>query len=123
MNMARVAQVAHILLRIVAGFLMLQHGGQKLFGWFGGAGGAPGGSVQLMSVMGIGGIIEFFGGTAVALGLATRMAAFLLSGEMAVAYFTAHQSHGTWPIQNHGELAVLYSLRVPIFRGCRWRRE
>ena len=108
MNMARVTLMTHALLRIVAGLMILQHGGQKLFGWFGGSGGPSGGTVQLMSLMGLGGIIEFFGGVMVALGLGTRLAAFLLSGEMAVAYFTAHQPHGTWPIQNHGEPAVLY---------------
>jgi putative oxidoreductase len=61
-----------------------------------------------MSQMGLAGILEFFGGIAIVLGLLTRPVAFVLSGEMAVAYFQAHQPHGFWPIQNHGESAVLY---------------
>jgi putative oxidoreductase len=59
--------------------------------------------------MGVAGVLEFFGGAAILLGLFTRPVAFLLSGELAIAYFLAHQSHGAWPIQNHGESAVLYS--------------
>src|SRR5204863_5444831 len=82
------------------------HGGQKLFGWFGGPGG-HGGTVHLASLMGVAGIIEFAGGVLVLLGLFTRPAAFILSREMAVAYFTSHLPHGSWPIQNHGEPAVL----------------
>src|SRR5207244_1463492 len=82
------------------------HGGQKLFGWFGGFG-APGATAPLMSMMGLAGVLEFFGGLAVALGLLTRPIAFILSGEMAVAYWMAHAPHGAWPIVNHGEPAVL----------------
>jgi putative oxidoreductase len=52
-------------------------------------------------------MLEFYGGTAIVLGLMTRPIAFLLSGEMAVAYFMAHQPKGLWPVQNHGEPAVL----------------
>jgi putative oxidoreductase len=108
MKMTRAIQITHVLLRVVAGVLIAQHGGQKLFGWLGGVDGA-GATVPLMSQMGLAGILEFFGGIAIVLGLFTRPVAFLLSGELAVAYFQAHQAHGTWPIQNHGELAVLYS--------------
>ena len=107
--MNRAQQTTHVLLRIVAGFLFMHHGGQKLFGWFGGVGGTPGATVQLVSLMGLAAVLEFGGGIAIVLGLLTRPVAFLLSGEMAVAYFMGHQPHGTWPIQNHGELAVLYS--------------
>jgi putative oxidoreductase len=102
-------EATHVMLRIVAGFLFLHHGGQKLFGWFGGSGGDPGGTVALMSLMGLAGVLEFYGGIAIVLGLFTRPVALLLSGQMAVAYFKSHQSRGTWPIENHGELAVLYS--------------
>lgn len=109
MNPARAAQVALVLLRVVAGGLLIQHGGQKLFGWFGGAGGVPGATVQLMSQMGLAGVLELFGGAAIVLGLFTRPVAFLLSGLLAVAYFQAHQPNGALPIQNHGELAVLFS--------------
>ena len=105
--MKRTTQITHVLLRVVAGLLMLHHGGQKLFGWFGGVG-PNGGTVDLMSLMGFAGVLEFFGGLAVLVGLLTRPMAFLLSGEMAVAYFMAHAPHGTWPIQNHGEPAVLF---------------
>ena len=60
-----------------------------------------------MSQTWIGGALEFYGGAAILLGLWTRPVAFLLSGEMAVAYFQFHQPQGFWPIQNHGEPAVL----------------
>jgi putative oxidoreductase len=109
MNMNRAKQVTHVLLRIVVGFLFLQHGGQKLFGWLGGFGASPGATVPVASILGLAGVLEFAGGIAIVLGLLTRPVAFLLSGEMAWAYLTAHQPHGTWPIQNHGELAVLNS--------------
>lgn len=109
MNLTPVMKATHLLLRIVAGFLFLHHGGQKLFGWFGGSGGDSGGSVALMSQMGLAGVLEFYGGIAIVLGLFTRPVAFLLAGEMAVAYLMAHQPRGAWPIQNHGESAVLFS--------------
>jgi putative oxidoreductase len=97
--------VAVTLLRIVSGILFLQAGGMKLFGWFGGM---PGGAkLELASQVGIGGILEVFGGAAMILGLFTRPIAFLLAGEMAVAYWQFHAPGGTWPIQNHGESAVL----------------
>ncbi len=105
MNKNWAVQGTYFLLRVVAGLLFLQAGGMKLFGWFGGM---PGGrTVFLMSQIGIGGVLEFVGGTAILLGLLTRPVAFLLSGEMAVAYWQFHAPHGTWPIQNHGEPAVL----------------
>lgn len=109
MNPSRFSEPARVLLRVVAGALILQHGGQKLFGWFGGT------PVTLMSQMGLAGVIEFFGGIAVAIGVLTRPAAFLLSGELAVAYFQAHQPKGALPIQNKGELAVLYSFVFLFF--------
>jgi len=79
----------------------------KLFDWFGGVPAAFGGHPKLLSLVGVAGMLEFYGGTAILLGLLTKPVAFLLSGEMAVAYFMAHQPQGTWPIQNHGEPAVL----------------
>jgi len=94
------------LLRAVAGFLLMQHGMQKLFG-FPGAGGHM--NVQLFSLMGLAGILECFGGGLVLLGLFTRPVAFILSGEMAFAYFMAHFPHNhVWPILNHGNEAVLF---------------
>ena len=61
-----------------------------------------------MSQIGIGAVLEFFGGLAIMLGLLTRPVAFILSGEMAVAYWQFHAPNGGWPVQNHGELAVLF---------------
>ena len=110
----RAMQFTHVLLRIVAGLLLMQHGGQKLFGWFGGIG-PNGGTVSLISLMGLAGVLEFYGGAAMILGLLTRPVGFLLSGEMAVAYFTTHQPRGTWPIQNHGEMAALLSFTFLFF--------
>lgn len=98
--------ITFLLLRVASGFMFMHHGGQKLFGWFGGM---PGGKeLVLMSQTGIGGILEFFGGLLIVLGLATRVTAFLMSGTMAVAYFQFHQPQGLMPIQNKGELAALY---------------
>ncbi len=107
MNRQRARQVTYFLLRVVAGLVFLQAGGLLLFGWFGGM--PPNGSTApLLSQMGIGGALEFFGGIAIVLGLLTRPVAFILSGEMAVAYFQFHMPNGFWPIQNHGEPAVLF---------------
>ena len=94
---------AKSLLRIVAALLFLQHGGQKLLGWFGGL---PGG--QLDTLMLVAGCIELIGGSLILLGLLTRPIAFLASGEMAVAYFMAHFPRGVWPLQNQGESPVLF---------------
>jgi putative oxidoreductase len=106
MNLA--IPVAYFLLRVVAGLLILQGGGLILFGWFGGDPTSPDGSTPLLSQSGIGGIIEFFGGLAIMLGLFTRPAAFLLSGTMAVAYWQFHAPMGAWPIENFGLPAVLF---------------
>jgi putative oxidoreductase len=89
-------------LRIVTGLLFMQHGLQKLFGMLGGE------PVELMGLMGLAGILEFVGGLLILLGLFTRPVAFLLAGEMAVAYFRSHFPQGFWPIVNRGELAALY---------------
>ena len=96
------------LLRLVVSFLFLQHATAKFFG-------VPHveglDHVQLQSLIGAAGVIELVGGALVLIGLATRIAAFVLSGEMAFAYFIAHAPHGQgwWsPILNHGEPAVLY---------------
>ena len=92
------------LLRVVSAFLFFCHGAMKLLGWFGGAARtAPLGALAMTA-----GVLELFGGALLAFGLFTRPVAFILSGEMAVAYFKAHARGGFWPIENHGELAVLY---------------
>jgi len=93
----------YALLRIVTGFLFFQHGLPKLLGGFGRP--AP---AELMSQMGLAGVIEVFGGAAIALGLFTSPIAFIASGETAVAYFQAHAPRGFWPVTNGGELAALY---------------
>ena len=107
MNMNRAAQVAYFLLRVVSGLLIFQGGAMKSFGWLGGI--PPnGGTVPLMSQVGIGGWIEVIGGLLVLLGLLTRPAAFILSGMMAVAYWQFHfWPNGGWPTQNQGVPAVL----------------
>ena len=92
----------YTLLRIVAGLLFAQHGAQKLFGALGGK------PVELMSQMGLAGVLEFVGGLMIALGLFTSPVAFIVSGQMAVAYFQAHVPRGFWPIANGGELAALF---------------
>ena len=98
-----VAPYVYVLLRVVAGLSFAQHGAQKLFGLLGARQ-----AVDPFSQMGFAGIIEFVGGIMVAIGLYTTPMAFLASGEMAYAYFTAHAPKGFWPIQNGGEPAVLY---------------
>ncbi|MBI2151142.1 DoxX family protein [Candidatus Woesearchaeota archaeon] len=94
----------YVLFRVLVGLLFLQHGAQKLFGWFGAQG-----TVQLYSLMGLAGVIEFFGGLAIVLGLFTRLAALGSAVTMLVAYFKVHFSLAAWlPIVNKGELALLY---------------
>lgn len=100
--------ITHALLRIAAGLMFMLHGGQKLFGWFGGPGG-NGGTVELASLYGVAGILELVGGALIIIGLLTKPVAFLLSGQMAVAYFMSHLPNGLWPIENRGEPAALFS--------------
>jgi putative oxidoreductase len=95
-------------LRIIAGFLMVAHGAQKLFGVLIPPDMPAMPAFSLLSLMGVAGVLEFFGGLLILLGLFTRPAAFILSGLMAVAYFMAHAPGGFWPVMNHGELAVIY---------------
>lgn len=95
------------LLRIMAAFAFLQHGTMKLFAFP--AGMPPnGGTVELMTQLGLSGVLEAFGGVLLLLGLFTRPVAFLLSGEMAVAFFQVHFPRGFWTILSGGELAVVY---------------
>lgn len=93
------------LFRVVTAFLFMAHGAQKLFGFLAPAGAAP---PPAFSLIWTAGVLEFFGGGLLLIGLLTRPAAFLLSGTMAVAYFKVHAPGGFWPLQNQGELAVLY---------------
>lgn len=94
-------------LRIMAGFTFSLHGFQKLLGLFGGMGGA-GATAPFLSLVWTAGFLELLGGVLLVLGLFTRPVAFLLYGEMAVAYFRQHSPRGFWPILNGGEVAVLY---------------
>lgn len=92
-------------LRIITGLMFMQHGTQKIFSFPAEAMGP----FQLMSQMGIGGVLELVGGALIVLGLFTRPVAFLMSGMMAVAYFQFHaMSGGLFPMVNGGELAALY---------------
>lgn len=102
-SLQRMSPYVYALLRVVAGLAFAQHGAQKLFGALGARQAA-----ELMSQAGLAGIIEFVGGIMIAIGLFTSPVAFLASGQMAVAYFMRHAPRGFWPIQNGGELAVLY---------------
>jgi putative oxidoreductase len=107
-------------MRIVVALLFVQHGAQKLFGFL-----APpeAATPQLLSLMGVAGMLEFYGGLLVALGLFTRPAAFILSGQMAVAYFMVHAPKGFWPLQNKGDLAMLWSfvfLYLAVAGGGSW---
>lgn len=113
--MTRFRDVTVGLLRIVTGLLFMQHGVQKLFGWLGGFGGQPGATADLMSMMGLAGVLETFGGLLIVLGLFTRPTAFILAGEMAAAYFMAHAPNGFWPMLNGGELAALYAFIFLFF--------
>jgi len=91
------------ILRFLAGTMFACYGAQKMFGVFGGL--PPGVPATLIWTAGP---LEFFGGIFIALGLFTRTTAFLLSGMMAIAYFTGHAPNGFWPRANGGEPAVLY---------------
>jgi putative oxidoreductase len=93
---------AYLVLRIVAGSLFIFHGLQKLLGMFGGQ------EVQLLSRFGVAGVIETVGGALIAVGGFTVPVALLASAEMASAYYLGHYPRGRWPIENGGELALLY---------------
>ncbi len=88
--------------RLVVGFTFALHGAQKLFGVF------DQDAVDLFSRLGLAGIVEFFGGALISVGLYTPWVAFIASGEMAFAYFIVHSPRGLWPLANGGEAAVLY---------------
>jgi putative oxidoreductase len=105
MKSSRLTPYLLSVLRIVAAALYIAHGTQKLFGVPGHPFHAP---VFAATLMFAAGMLETFGGTLLLLGLFTRPVAFVLSGQMAVAFFTQHYPQGFWPILNGGELAVLY---------------
>jgi len=101
--MSKLDDVVLAVTRVVFAFLFACHGAMKLFGVFGGQ------PMLHNPLMLTAAVLEFGGGVLIALGLYARPVAFLLSGEMAVAYFMGHFPGGLWPIVNHGELAVVYS--------------
>ena len=99
------------ILRIVAAFLFMAHGTQKMFSFPAEARGA----FELFSLIGLAGVLEVVGGILLLIGLFTRPVAFILSGQMAVAYFMAHAPRDFWPLNNGGELAALYSFLFLYF--------
>lgn len=100
--LARFSDYTYAVLRIVAGGLFAIHGAQKLFGVLGGQ------AQPLASMAGAAGVIELVAGIMIMIGFMAGIAAFIASGEMAAAYFIAHAPQGFNPVQNQGELAVLY---------------
>lgn len=111
-SLSGIEPLAYAALRIVSGFLYLCHGAEKLFGAFGGH------QVLHNPLMLAAGIIEFGGGILILLGFGVHYVAFVASGEMAVAYFLIHAKRGFFPIQNGGELAVLYCFLF-FFIACK----
>jgi putative oxidoreductase len=99
----RYADTIYCIMRLVVGLLFACHGGQKILGYPPGGHGPPEGTLMVLGAW-----IELVAGFLIAFGLLTRIAAFVASGEMAVAYFMAHAGGGFYPIQNHGESAVIY---------------
>lgn len=119
MNREGAIQFTYLLLRIAAGLMFMQAGGMKVLGWFGGVPAAMGGPPEPWTQAWVGGWLEVIGGALIILGLFTRPAAFILAGEMAVAYWQFHYAGGpaegnplnapwTWPAQNQGVSAALY---------------
>ncbi|MCF2514195.1 DoxX family protein [Sphingomonas sp. G124] len=104
MGEGRYASQALSLLRIVAALLFFQHGTSKVLGFppF------PMGDVPVGSLFWIAGVIEIVGGLLLLIGLLSRPVAFILSGEMAVAYWVTHAPQSTFPLLNHGEGAILF---------------
>ncbi len=100
--LGRYGDLLYAFMRIAVGLLFACHGAQKLFGVLG----APGRASE--PVLLLAGIIELVGGVLIGIGLQASLAAFVASGEMAVAYFMVHAPRGFWPIINEGELAALY---------------
>ena len=109
--LARYVEVIYTLLRVVAGLMFALHGAAKVLG-------IGGQKAPLASLAGAAGIIELVGGLLIAIGLFTSVAAFIASGEMAVAYFMVHAPQGLHPVQNQGELAALYCF-VFLYIACR----
>ncbi len=99
------------ILRVIAAFLFMLHGTQKMFGFPA----PPHQEFELFTLLGMAGVLEVFGGFLLLIGLFTRPTAFLLSGQMAFAYFMAHAPQSFWPLLNGGELAAMYSFLFLYF--------
>ena len=104
-NVARFAPNALAVLRIVAAALFLEHGLIKLVGF---PAGVPPGEQPLVTMLGLAGVVETVTGILMILGLFTRSAALIASGEMAVAYWLAHAPHSFYPVINGGDAAILF---------------
>ena len=116
--LSRYADPVYCIVRLIVGLMFACHGGQKILGFPPGGHGPPTDALSW-----VGAIIELAGGFFIAFGLLTRIAAFLASGEMAVAYFMVHAKGSFFPIQNHGESAVFYCwffLFVFFYGPGRW---
>ena len=124
MNKERAIQITYFLLRVAVGLMFMQAGGMKIFDWFGGVPVEFGGHPAVWTQAWIGGVLEFYGGLLILLGLFTRPVAFIVSGEMAVAYFQFHyKSEAFWPQQNGGIPAALYAfifLFMCAYGGGNW---
>ena len=121
--LANSAPVLRSILRIVTGFLFIQHGTQKFFGFPALPTGPAAPPLDLMTLRGASAILETFGGALLLVGLFTRPVAFLLSGHMAFAYFIAHAPQNFWPILNRGELAIMFCfvyLYLSVAGGGPW---
>ncbi len=110
--------LALLLLRVVAGAMLMQHGAQKWFGFPAAPGRPFTGAPELLSKVGIAGVLELVGGLLLVIGLLTRVVGFLLAGELAVAYFMVHAPRGFFPILNQGELAALYCFVFLFFAAA-----
>ncbi|WP_137290926.1 DoxX family protein [Natronorubrum halophilum] len=97
----------YFVFRVLVGLLFMQHGAQKLFGLFGGVDGS-GSAAPLLGMYGVAGVIELIGGLLLVIGVLTRLVALITAGQMIVAQFIAHLPDGIVPIQNGGELGLLY---------------
>jgi len=102
-RLERFESVFYVIARLLIGFMFFAHGAQKIFGWFGGQGGA-----KVFSLMGVAGWVEITTNILIVVGLWTRLAVFFAAGQMIVAYFMVHIGGGWNPLVNKGELTLLY---------------